>query len=159
MYRLLFTSIAQLDDHADGAGGAISHIVERSRDNNRKRELTGALLYANGTFIQALEGPASHIETVFEAISADRRHKQIKVIELELTKARLFENWNMAFVGTSSEPTRLSVNRDLMHIAVTVDARPAEAIRQMRVLINEMSRRTDSGGQTGSSQRSAAMGA
>ena len=136
MHRLIYTSVADIERDGASLHEETRKIVAISAKKNKKRELTGVLLLVNGTFIQVLEGKRENIEDAFETICCDLRHKQIKVIELEPAKGRLFANWDMAFVGSTNEPTQLHVNRDLQHIAVTIDARPAQALRQILQLVH-----------------------
>ena len=55
------------------------------------------LLYANGTFLQTLEGETNTVETLLEKIARDSRHQDFQVIKREVTSTRLYENWSMGF--------------------------------------------------------------
>lgn len=72
-------------------------ILTISRKNNQQRDLTGILLYGEGTFIQVLEGEEETLKQTYKDIEADDRHKNvIKMTEGE-SEERNFKNWAMGF--------------------------------------------------------------
>ena len=52
-------------------------IIEASRRNNPSIDITGLLIYADGIFIQVLEGPSEAVHTLYEKIRDDRRHEEV----------------------------------------------------------------------------------
>jgi hypothetical protein len=75
----------------------LTDILTVSRDNNERHNITGALLYSEGTFIQLLEGDTETIEKAFAAISKDERHKNIIKLGGGAITKRSFPDWTMAF--------------------------------------------------------------
>lgn len=75
----------------------ISEIVESSRINNAKKNITGCLLYHNKVFLQLLEGKSDIINKLFETIKKDDRHSNVTLIIEESIDKRMFPDWNMAF--------------------------------------------------------------
>lgn len=76
----------------------VEQIVARSRDRNRLRGVTGALLFTGGHFAQLLEGSAEALTATMAAIEADARHEAVtRLIEGEI-KQRRFAGWTMALV-------------------------------------------------------------
>jgi hypothetical protein len=72
-------------------------ILTISRKNNQQRDLTGILLYGEGTFIQVLEGEEEILKQTYKDIEADDRHKNvIKMTEGE-SEERNFKDWAMGF--------------------------------------------------------------
>jgi len=72
-------------------------IINVSRNNNGKKDITGILLYSEGMFIQFLEGPAYELNEVYNAIVNDTRHKNIiKLVEEDIIY-RSFPNRAMDF--------------------------------------------------------------
>lgn len=64
------------------ADAELLEILDISRSNNEKKNITGILLYSEGTFIQLLEGPTSQLNSIYEAILNDARHRNvIKLVE------------------------------------------------------------------------------
>lgn len=57
----------------------LSELLERTRSRNASVGLTGLLLYADGSFVQTLEGPDAVVEETFARISGDPRHRSVSV--------------------------------------------------------------------------------
>jgi hypothetical protein len=78
-------------------------ILEISRDNNAANNITGLLLYHDGSILQILEGEEAVVKKVFNKISLDTRHKSvIKMVDGSTTK-RNFEGWLMGFKQVSEQ--------------------------------------------------------
>ncbi|WP_312899809.1 BLUF domain-containing protein [Corynebacterium variabile] len=89
---LVYTSVAvQIPSNED-----IDEIVQVSRVNNLKSDITGLLHYRNGYFVQFIEGPPAAICDLLERLRRDRRHRNIHVIEETFIAARNFSGWTMA---------------------------------------------------------------
>lgn len=75
-----------------------SEILEKSRINNQRDDITGLLvLLPNGTFVQLLEGERSVLQSTMDRILQDRRHDNVGVIfEMEVSK-RSFPEWEMGY--------------------------------------------------------------
>lgn len=72
-------------------------LLRQCRDKNGKLDITGMLLYKDGNFMQALEGPDDAVRQLFEIISADSRHRGvIRLLERQIEQ-RQFPEWTMAF--------------------------------------------------------------
>jgi hypothetical protein len=98
MYRLIYVSSACQPLNAD----EISELLDVSITNNALRNITGFLIYAEGEFIQILEGKKLDVEFIFDKISNDNRHHGIKVLVRENIKRRSFETWSMGFKALQS---------------------------------------------------------
>lgn len=72
-------------------------LLTQSRARNRERDLTGLLLYRNGQFLQALEGPAAQVDALIEKIWVDRRHAGLRILMREEISEREFPDWSMGF--------------------------------------------------------------
>lgn len=89
----LYRSMAQPDLHAPDIDG----ILEKARQNNRKRGLTGCLHYENGTFFQWLEGPWRQVFQLLDILRDDDRHLNMTILDQGTLTTRLFEGWEMRF--------------------------------------------------------------
>ncbi len=76
----------------------LADLVFISADRNSKRNITGALLYCDGYFLQMLEGQKLAIQERYERISLDDRHTNIQLISQSEVKVRLFPNWEMSML-------------------------------------------------------------
>ena len=74
-------------------------ILEKSRENNEKRNITGMLLYKDGNFLQVLEGEDTAVTDLYYAITKDERHTDLQLLlKREITK-RTFSDWEMGFIN------------------------------------------------------------
>ncbi|NDA71174.1 MAG: BLUF domain-containing protein, partial [Betaproteobacteria bacterium] len=76
---------------------ALVDLLEHCREKNPRLGVTGVLIYANGTFLQTLEGEVDTVDQLLEKIEADKRHQAYKVIQRESIGERLYANWSMGF--------------------------------------------------------------
>ena len=79
----------------------LSELLEVARENNAKLGLTGMLLYAEGSFFQALEGQADVVDALYAKIERDPRHNQVTLIIREPIPKRNFDDWTMGFYKVS----------------------------------------------------------
>jgi hypothetical protein len=75
----------------------IAGILTQARANNIRHDLTGALLYHGGRFIQVLEGPDQAVLARYGVIAADSRHRSVQLISEKSIGARQFPDWTMGF--------------------------------------------------------------
>ncbi|MAL61602.1 MAG: hypothetical protein CL563_01200 [Alphaproteobacteria bacterium] len=87
----------------------LDRILEVSRKNNPSRDITGLLVFANGVFIQVLEGPSSEVTNLFETICDDTRHQEVAMLGEYVGQERIFSKWSMGFLqSTFDELTRIT---------------------------------------------------
>ncbi|WP_130733688.1 BLUF domain-containing protein [Flavobacterium sp. J27] len=99
MYRIIYLSSATTKFTKED----INQLLEKSRDNNQKNEITGLLLYSDGNILQIIEGKQKALKKLYSKIIMDPRHKHIiKVFEGKVTN-RIYPNWKMAFNGVQKE--------------------------------------------------------
>ncbi|MDB5590914.1 BLUF domain-containing protein [Enterovirga sp.] len=103
LHRLVYYSRNKVAGEPGALEAAINGILAKSRANNAKAGVTGALMFNSGCFAQVLEGPREAVEEVFERIQQDERHGDVSLLAFGPAEARSFENWSMGFVGASVE--------------------------------------------------------
>jgi len=84
----------------------LSHLIgilRKARINNKLSDVTGLLVFVDGTFLQVLEGEESTVKDLMEKISEDPRHRDIKVILGSNVERRTFSNWEMAYTSPSAK--------------------------------------------------------
>jgi len=89
----------------------LNAMLDQSRANNQRLDITGVLLYKGGCFYQELEGPNDAVEAIYQKIAQDPRHTGVTKIIHEAIPKRLFSDWKMGFSDLSLD--------DLSHIVVT----------------------------------------
>jgi hypothetical protein len=90
-YTLIYVSRA-------AAGLSVSEIEaigEVAQRRNAGCDVTGALLFYAGHFLQALEGPEAEVQATFARIEGDSRHRDVHLLIGEPTQERLFAQWSM----------------------------------------------------------------
>jgi hypothetical protein len=98
-------SQAEYDDHlfevvyrslslTDAAGEKA--IVDTSRLNNAKRDISGCLICSDGNFLQILEGPRANVLSLINTIEKDTRHSGFVIMRMSFMKERSFKDWTMA---------------------------------------------------------------
>ncbi len=95
-YNLLYCSHAT-DLVTDGE---LLRMVDTWQRNNRRRDITGLLVYGGGMFLQWLEGPRQAVEALMAVIRNDPRHETIVRLQvLDGLKERLYPSWSMQNVA------------------------------------------------------------
>jgi hypothetical protein len=93
VYQILYVSSASRTvDESD-----LLEIMGQARKNNKKNDVTGLLLFAEGNIVQLLEGDKEIVESTFESISRDPRHTGIIRLVSEYSESRDFADWSMGF--------------------------------------------------------------
>jgi len=93
MYRILYTS-SSTKNFEDNE---LEEILEKSRINNQKKDVTGLLIVKGRTFLQCLEGEKDNVLSIYEKISNDERHTNIIDLYEEDIDERLFPKWSMGY--------------------------------------------------------------
>jgi len=75
----------------------IAGVLVQARANNQRHELTGALLYRGGRFVQILEGPEESVRSRFAVIAVDPRHTNVQLLRQVHISRRQFPEWTMGF--------------------------------------------------------------
>ena len=93
IFQLVYVSRASSEMGTD----ALDEILSTARTNNSKRNVTGMLLFHEGSFIQVLEGEQSEVESLFEKIRLDPRHVDESVVLRTEVDERAFDGWSMGY--------------------------------------------------------------
>jgi hypothetical protein len=80
----------------------LRQILKSSQDNNYADNVTGALLFDSGIFLQVLEGKRGKINSLLARLTKDPRHSNIELIGLEPIEKRQFETWSMGLIESNS---------------------------------------------------------
>jgi hypothetical protein len=78
-------------------------ILKVARENNAARNISGVLLYSEGTFLQVLEGNEEDLDSIFGEIQKDRRHKNIIALIDEPISEKNFADWSMGFASVKQD--------------------------------------------------------
>ena len=96
--RLVYTSAAS---HEFGSLH-LFNLLTQARLRNQRLQITGHLLYLDGTFTQCIEGPPDSIEQLWQSLLHDDRHHGIQLLSRQPSAQRRFTEWSMAFSSYAS---------------------------------------------------------
>jgi hypothetical protein len=83
------------------------NLLQKARIKNTGNNVTGMLLYSEGTFIQALEGEKEDLYKIFNTIQLDLRHRNIILMITGMVEERIFPEWSMAFASVNADVLEL----------------------------------------------------
>lgn len=88
-------AICYISNFAKGlTNSAISELIDNVNLNNTRQQITGLLILKNKHFFQILEGESQKIDTLFEKIKKDKRHKGIiKLLDTNID-GKIFNDYN-----------------------------------------------------------------
>jgi Sensors of blue-light using FAD len=90
----------------------LRELLRLARAKNERLDITGMLLYHEGSFLQVLEGPDSAVNPLLETIAKDKRHDKVLLLLRREIEARNFGEWKMGFVDVDPKAQSLPGFRD-----------------------------------------------
>jgi Sensors of blue-light using FAD len=79
----------------------LQELLEHARRSNAAKGITGALIYAEGTFLQILEGDKGLLQDLMARIRRDVRHESVVVLRESEVPVAIFGSWKMAYVSAT----------------------------------------------------------
>ena len=111
----------------------LEELLTKARINNSTLNVTGMLLYHEGSFIQILEGPQQAVQTLYAKIAEDPRHANAMLLFKSHTSERSFDQWTMGFhqLDRSADRRPPGLNRFLENGASGITGEDGEKIRDV----------------------------
>ncbi|MEA3640268.1 MAG: BLUF domain-containing protein [Lamprobacter sp.] len=81
----------------------VNNILQVSRINNQRCNITGVLCSGGGHFIQVLEGPQKEVLKSYLCILDDPRHTDCLLIGINPLQKRIFGDWAMGHIDVAPE--------------------------------------------------------
>lgn len=75
----------------------LQEILRVSRRNNSARDITGVLLYIEGSIFQVLEGEEAAVRELYDKIKRDPRHRMVTRLIEDHRPQRNFPDWSMGY--------------------------------------------------------------
>lgn len=113
----------------------LMNLLEDAVHKNKRNGITGVLFYDNRIFGQIIEGYPHNVELIWKSITADPRHKEVQVLDINPLQKRRFSNWSMKFYG--SDEISQYVPELKMGLRDTNAALPSEILTLMRSVSNQ----------------------
>ncbi len=118
VFRLMYRSRSRIA--SEERPTELGSLFATARSNNKKRDITGALLVSEDRFVQVLEGDAGGVQSLYRTIERDSRHHEVELMDSGPVTGRAFEHWSMAKVATEGDA-------DIPLIATIGEAAPVTA--------------------------------
>ncbi len=132
LFRIVYVSRAA-ESVADTLMPLID-IIGVSDRNNRRDQLTGALLRHGGFFIQAVEGARGDLDRLLTRLRQDRRHADIRILSDRTVEERQFPDWAMVRLDAPSATSSfLADHLNAPDAGVRAEALLVQASRSMAV--------------------------
>ncbi len=97
--RVIYCSTVTTDLEKDD----FIEMVRTSVVNNKKRNLTGILLFDGHYFFQVLEGDKEDVTAILSKIQQDERHHNIYTLSRRQIATRLFPKWSMELIDANND--------------------------------------------------------
>ncbi|WP_299176063.1 BLUF domain-containing protein [uncultured Brevundimonas sp.] len=111
---------------------SLADILATSDRNNRRDDLTGALLVNGGRFLQVLEGAHQDLNRTLDRLQRDGRHRDIQILCRNTADHRQFGQWTM--VAARISPDHKTEMDQIIHLSSTA---PQEAADRMLALVQQ----------------------
>ncbi len=100
LIRLVYASRSTFESSAkqQALDPGVARILAKSRKNNAHLQIVGGLLFGEGYFLQCLEGEADAVQTLYNKIKVDRRHRDVTLLSKASITSRSFGAWSMKYV-------------------------------------------------------------
>lgn len=82
----------------------LDELFYQSVQNNKTKDITGILLYKDGTFIHILEGKEQVLSNLLENIQKDTRHNNIMTVLNKRIEKRLFTKFKTGLISWNNAP-------------------------------------------------------
>ena len=102
VFRLIYRSRNRI--LPDRRKTEFGELFSQARSNNKKRDITGALLISGDWFAQTLEGDEEAVRAVYTTIERDKRHEHVSILAEQTVPGRVFSRWAMARVSADGGP-------------------------------------------------------
>ena len=73
----------------------LPELIASARRHNESRNITGALYFADGRFIQVLEGAEHHLMPLYGSIVDDPRHTKVETVSIRPIETPRFAGWGL----------------------------------------------------------------
>lgn len=77
-------------------------LLIQAREANARQDITGALVYGDGQFMQIIEGEEAALAMLYAKLLQDERHGQVFKFADKPIAQRSFADWSMAFRPVSA---------------------------------------------------------
>ena len=104
LIQLIYASRSNVETSSNPTGvePAIGRILQQSRRNNKPKEIGGVLCYGDGHFFQCLEGEREIVESLYDKLHEDERHRDVTLLTKRKVDQRQFKLWAMKYLSVDA---------------------------------------------------------
>ncbi len=114
LFTLLYVSELIVHD-----AGEIDGICHQSRDNNKRDDITGLLVFDGHVFCQFVEGPRGSIDALLHRLEHDPRHEHMRVLHHgPAPGGRRFPEWRLGYAFSADPAAIARIERERGEAAV-----------------------------------------
>ncbi|MDA0664218.1 MAG: BLUF domain-containing protein [Proteobacteria bacterium] len=113
------------------ADADLEDLLKQSRLRNFIHGITGILIYDDGKFIQALEGPKVKIDALVRTIRGDRRHRDVTTLFVTENDNLDFPGWAMAYSDSRNTATFADLKARLDDVMQIRNGDPGNSIYRL----------------------------
>ncbi|MDX1573853.1 MAG: BLUF domain-containing protein [Methylophaga sp.] len=93
LYKIMYISSAT----QDMSSNELESLMVKCREKNAFFDITGYMVYHEGSIIQLLEGSRTSVNYIYNTIKLDSRHHEIIELCAAQIERRAFADWQMGF--------------------------------------------------------------
>ena len=110
-----------------------AEILNISRRNNMKAQVSGLLYFDGRRFLQALEGEDAAVAETFARIKDDPRHRAVVILSDRQVSTREFGDWAMAFKSRGQADDQVQMMVSMLSAEASPEVRATfESFAQLR---------------------------
>lgn len=98
-YQIIYSSESSIPMQSE----ALEALLAQAQRNNRANNISGALAYVDGCFLQILEGEMHSVKGLMDRIAGDLRHDALTILLEGEVSAAVFAEWDMAYVSATPQ--------------------------------------------------------
>jgi Sensors of blue-light using FAD len=104
--------------------------------NNTRDDITGLMLYKDGSFMQAFEGEQEVVMATYARMHEDRRHDGMITLHQGPQGARQFPGWSMGFKNLDSAGDKPASYSEFLNSPLTAQEFSATPNRAQKLLLS-----------------------
>lgn len=147
-FQLIYSSVSSTPMQMD----ELEELLEQAQSSNPGHGITGALVYADGHFLQILEGERGAVLSLMDRIGRDLRHESIAVLQAGDVPQAAFAAWEMAYVSATPRQVAqwagLTASVQLPEVWADIREDPGKAAQLTQSILGVLVAQGDSGAAT-----------
>ena len=118
------------------SGRELRDLLAHCNVANRRRNVTGMLLYKDGNFMQVLEGEKQTVTETHQIIARDTRHRGLITLLKGDIAEREFAHWSMGFRDLGADLADADGYSEFLTVALTDPAFALHPSRAKKLLLS-----------------------